>query len=223
MNTCSHILALENIHAAYLKKDILRGLSFVLDAGEIVTLLGENGSGKSTTLKVIAGLLNPSQGTVTYNNQDLCGVSIVGRQELGIGYLMQGGRVFPNLTVQENFNLATGCALVDTGKTHWLGDWFTDLRKHTDQRAGLLSGGQRQMLAIEMVLAQKPKLLLLDEPTAALSRGPASTILDVIRGFTETFSATVLLVEQNANEARAISHRVLQLDQGTLKREGKDR
>lgn len=216
MTSSAPILALENVHAAYLQKEILRGLSLTVHAGEIVALLGENGSGKSTTLKVIAGLLRPSQGSVRFRDRELNGLEVSQRQGLGIGYLMQGGRVFPNLTVQENFSLALAQAN-DAGKNpNSLGDWFPVLRDREDARAGLLSGGQRQMLAIEMVLTQKPQLLLLDEPTAALSGELAKEILTSIRHCTQSTGAAALLIEQNAEAALATADRTLQLNLGNI-------
>jgi ABC-type branched-subunit amino acid transport system ATPase component len=208
------ILVLEDVHAAYLKKEVLRGLSLIVHAGEIVALLGENGSGKSTTLKVIAGLLKPSQGIVRFQGRNLNALGVAQRQHLGIGYLMQGGRVFPNLTVKENFALATSNSH-ESQRPAILGDWFPVLRDCCSIRAGLLSGGQRQMLAIEMVLVQKPSLLLLDEPIAALSPDMASNILASIRHCSESTGTPVLLVEQNVSAAISSSHRILYLSSGT--------
>ena len=207
------ILMLEDVHAAYLKREILSGLCLTVNAGEIVALLGENGSGKSTTLKVIAGLLKPSRGTIRYRGRELNGLDISQRQQIGIGYLMQGGRVFPNLTVEENFYLASAQARKSNTPVA-LGDWFPALRDRRAARAGVLSGGQRQMLAIEMILVQKPDLLLLDEPTAALSTELASEILSSIRRCTTSSGAAALLVEQNATSALAMSDRTFHLITG---------
>jgi ABC-type branched-subunit amino acid transport system ATPase component len=215
MSATDAILTLEDVHAAYLQKEILRGLSLTVHAGEIVALLGENGSGKSTTLKVIAGLLNPSQGTVRYQGRSLNGLGVPQRQQLGIGYLMQGGRVFPNLTMEENFNLAAS-NVRSTNATPALGDWFTDLRDRRSDRAGLLSGGQRQMLAIELVLVQKPQLLLLDEPTSSLSAELGAKILSSIRRSIKATGASALLVEQNGASAASASDRTLHLSSGLL-------
>jgi ABC-type branched-subunit amino acid transport system ATPase component len=190
------ILVLENVHASYVQKEILRGLSFTVRRGEIVALLGENGSGKSTTLKVIAGLLKPAQGSVRFHGKELNGLGAADRQQLGIGYLMQGGRVFPNLTVEENFNLALGQAPKGTSEAPpCLGDWFTALNDRRATRAGLLSGGQRQMLAIELVLAQRPNLLLLDEPTGALSGELATQVLKATHSYVKRHDASAILVE----------------------------
>jgi len=209
------ILVLEDVHAAYLQKEILRGVSFTIHAGEIISLLGENGSGKSTVLKVIAGLLTPSRGTVRYRDQDLNGLDPTQRQQIGIGYLIQGGRVFPNLTVGENFYLAAA----QTKKTNTpgsLGDWFPVLRERCADRAGLLSGGQRQMLAIEMVLSQRPDLLLLDEPTAALNAELAIDTVRLLIRYAATTDASAIFVEHQQDILPAQSFRPLTLSHGNL-------
>jgi branched-chain amino acid transport system ATP-binding protein len=201
------ILELDDVHVAYLRKEILRGASLTVSRGEIVAVLGENGAGKSTALKVVAGLLHPSQGSVRYQGRDLRGVDTAHRQRLGIGYLMQGGRVFPNLTVQENHDLALAGARMAAGLVPRLGDWFPTLRDRRSARAGLLSGGQRQMLAIEMVLAPRPSLLLLDEPTAALAEDAAAVVLKTFEQYVTRQSAAALLVEQNVRAALTLVHR----------------
>lgn len=189
------LLELCNIHAAYLQKEVLRGVSLTVRAGEVVALLGENGSGKSTVLKIVAGILRPVRGEVRYRDRDLNGLGIVERQRLGIGYLMQGGRVFPNLTVQENFDLAAAQTRDAGREPVSFGSWFPILRDRHNNRAGLLSGGQRQMLAIEIVLAQRPQLLLLDEPTGALTEELSLQILSQVRHYVETHAAAAILVE----------------------------
>jgi neutral amino acid transport system ATP-binding protein len=210
------LLVLEDIHASYVKKEILRGVSFEVHPGETLALLGGNGSGKSTTLKVIAGLLPPSKGRVIFHGRDITQATPHERQQLGIGYLLQGGRVFPNLTVAENLRIAHSHAR-NGAHGHEpppeLGAIFPDMAERHATRAGLLSGGQRQMLAIEMVLAQRPILALLDEPSAALSPQLGAQLLHQIKeraGEKEAF----LVVEQNTESARLASQRVLQLADG---------
>lgn len=212
------LLRVEQLHAAYVKKEILRGVSLAVNRGEIVALLGGNGSGKSTLLKTIAGLLHPTQGRIEYQGHDITRLSIHNRQKSGIACLLQGGRVFPNLSVAENFEIAmkhhhNG----HNGTEPALGSVFPQLREKVKDRAGLLSGGQRQMLAIEMVLAQKPGLALLDEPTGALSHDLALAILKNISAFVQRSGCGVLLVEQNVEEASKVSHRLLRLQSGMIK------
>jgi branched-chain amino acid transport system ATP-binding protein len=210
------LLILEDIQASYVKKEILRGVSFEVMPGEMLALLGGNGSGKSTTLKVIAGVLPPSKGRVIFRGKDITHATPHQRQKLGIGYLLQGGRVFPNLTVAENLRISHSHArdgAHDNRPSPAIGSLFPELAERQTTRAGLLSGGQRQMLAIEMVLAQRPILTLLDEPCAALSPELGSQLLHRIKeqaGESEAF----LVVEQNTESARLASKRVLQLTDG---------
>ena len=209
------LLRVVGVHAAYVKKEILRGVSLTVNRGEIVALLGGNGSGKSTLLKTIAGLLQPTKGQIEFNGRDITQLSVHGRQKGGIGYLLQGGRVFPNLSVEENFEIAMKHHRNGhNGARAKLGSIFPPLREKTNVRAGLLSGGQRQMLAIEMVLAQEPELALLDEPTGALSHDLAITILRTVSQFVKQSSCGILLVEQNVEEATKVSHRCLRLQEG---------
>ena len=210
------ILGLSDVHAAYLTKEILRGMSLTVDAGEIVAILGENGAGKSTTLKVVAGLLRPSKGRVHFEGQDLDGLDISQRQQRGVGYLMQGGRVFPNLTVQENHELAAVEARRAGRTPSLLGEWFPILRERRTVRAGLLSGGQRQMLAIEMVLTQQPRLLLLDEPTGALETSLGMKILTAIKQYVSKNRTGAVLVEQNADLALTFASTTKHLLQGKI-------
>jgi ABC-type branched-subunit amino acid transport system ATPase component len=164
------LLKLDNIHACYGKKEILRGVSFQLQQGEAVGVLGENGAGKSTLLRVIAGLLIPTQGSIELFGREITRLSSKQRHELGLSYLMQGGRVFPNLSVEENYVLALRYSPhKKLGKQNGLGSLFPLLKEIRSKRAGLLSGGQRKMLAIEMVAHTRGHVALWDEPTAGLS------------------------------------------------------
>jgi ABC-type branched-subunit amino acid transport system ATPase component len=212
------ILKVENVHAAYSKKEILRGLSFEVYPGEVVTLLGENGAGKSTALKVIAGLLPPTQGRVEFMGRDITHCDVQERQRLGIGCLLQGGRVFPNLTVEENFNLALSYARSTSKTAPQLGDVFSTLRERRNHRAGLLSGGQRQLLALEMISAQEPHLTLFDEPTSALSADQAIIWADHLSGQAPDVrqSHSVILVEHNDLHPNTANFRQLTLRNGEL-------
>jgi branched-chain amino acid transport system ATP-binding protein len=212
------VLTVKDVHTAYIKKEILRGISFSLNKGEIVALLGGNGSGKSTILRTIAGLLKPKKGSILFNGDNVVDKSIHKRQELGIGLLLQGGRIFPNLTVSENLGVALQYRRVNGRHSTKckIGDIFSELCERASARAGLLSGGERQMLAIEIVLAQRPTLALLDEPTGALSTGLVCRILDRIVEYAADSGCAVLLVEQNVEEAKRISHRCLYLTDGKI-------
>ena len=212
------LLILEDIHASYLKKETLRGVSLAVGRGEVVALLGGNGSGKSTTLKVIAGLLPPSKGRVWFEGKDITHATPHQRQVMGIGYLLQGGRVFPNLTVVENFEIALAHARdgVRTEDQPTVGSIFPELKGLANSRAGLLSGGQRQMLAIEMVFGQRPRLTLLDEPTGALAEALATSFLRKIKTATQQSSHGILLVEQNAATENLEALRRLVLKNGVV-------
>jgi branched-chain amino acid transport system ATP-binding protein len=211
------LLAVDNLHAAYLQKEILQGVSLAVHQGEIVALLGSNGSGKSTVLKTIAGLLRPTRGRILFRGQVINALSIYARQHLGLGFLLQGGRVFPNLSVAENLELAARHRRnPQGGHSVQAGSVFGVLKEKARVRAGLLSGGQRQMLAVEILLAQAPDLALLDEPTAALSRDGVEQVLTVLKDFVGRNGCGVLLVEQNVYEARRITSRQLTLVDGAL-------
>lgn len=215
------ILELRDIHVAYVKKEILHGVSLTVHRGEIVALLGGNGSGKSTVLKTIAGLLRPTKGTVLFNGQNISSKTVHARQQMGIGFLLQGGRIFPNLTVAENLDISShhGRMNPGNGQRPKVGDVFFVLRDQSSTRAGLLSGGQRQMLAIEMVLAQNPILALLDEPSAGLAPSLVTEILNQVSRIAVAKQMAVLLVEQNVEEARRIANHQLRLELGAVRSE----
>jgi len=212
------VLETRNVHAAYIKKEVLRGVTLSVGEGEIVALFGGNGAGKSTVLKVIAGLLHPVEGLVKLGGEDITRKEVLYRQQRGIAYLLQGGRVFPNLSVWENLELAARHSPKGRNKDNDViaGTFFPRIRDLAARRAGLLSGGERQMLAIEMVLCQSPKVALLDEPTGALAPTLATQILSRIRVFARENECGVLLVEQNIAEAKQVSDRSLHLRDGIV-------
>jgi len=193
-------------------------VSFEVHPGDTLALLGGNGSGKSTTLKVIAGLLPPSKGRVIFHGRDITHATPHLRQQLGISYLLQGGRVFPNLTVAENLRIAQSHARNGAHDHHLppeLGAIFPDLAGRHATRAGLLSGGQRQMLAIEMVLAQRPLLALLDEPSAALTEALGVSLISSFARDCQESPRSIILVEQNVSSTATLPKKLL-LSQGTI-------
>jgi urea transport system ATP-binding protein len=208
------LLNVLSVHAAYGKKDILQGASLSVAEGEIVAVFGGNGSGKSTLLKTIAGLLLPRSGSVNVAGRDITTLAPHERQRLGIGYAGQGGRVFPNLKVRENLSIARSYRRRDVALEQRVR--FNAVEALMERRAGLLSGGERQMLALELVFAQAPRLLLLDEPTAALSQGSVKQILSIVLEQVRDTGCAVLLVEQNVYEATQIAHRVVRLVDGRV-------
>jgi ABC-type branched-subunit amino acid transport system ATPase component len=216
------LLRVEGIRAGYGKKEILHGVDLEVKAGEIIVLAGANGAGKSTFLKVVAGLLKPTAGTVQLDGKDVTSLPAHRRTRLGVGYLLQGGEVFPSLTVEENLSTASGHDSLDPESVEPVLSLFPPLRQMLQRRAGLLSGGERQMLALAMVLVRQPRLLLLDEPTAALAPSIASETLHKVSEFCQQQGIGAVLVEQRLREALAFSDRALALVLGRVEMETRD-
>lgn len=208
------LLAADTLIAGYGPVDILHGVSLRVEPGEFVTVIGPNGSGKSTLLKAIFGLVTPRSGKVTFDGQDITGWPAERLPRRGLGYVPQAANVFAALTVAENLEMGafirkTGAA----GRLKEMYELFPDLAEHRRRRAGNLSGGQRQMLALARALMLDPKLLLLDEPSAGLSPAIMATVFDRIKRIQEQGVAAVI-VEQNAREALSISQRAYVLADG---------
>jgi branched-chain amino acid transport system ATP-binding protein len=216
------MLSLENIHVAYGNILALKGISLKIDEGELVTLLGSNGAGKSTCLKTISGLLHPQQGAITYNNQNISRLSPFEIVKRGISQSPEGRHVFARLTVGENLKMGaiqrkdTASIATDQGYVFSL---FTVLKERINQSAGTLSGGEQQMLAIGRALMSRPRLLLLDEPSLGLSPIMVERIFSVIQKVRQE-GGTVLLVEQNARQALEIADRGYVLETGKIILEG---
>ncbi len=210
-----NIIELKNIYASYGKKDVLNDVSIEVKKGEIVSLIGPNGAGKSTTLKVIAGFLKPKSGKIIFKNKDITNLLPWERSRFGIGYLFQGGSIFENLTVIENLKLSN--EKIDTTF-----DIFPELEKYKNTRAGLLSGGLKQMLSISLILLKDPELLLLDEPSAGLSPLLVEKLISKIKYINQKFGKTILLVEQNIIQALKISNRIYLMSAGKIIKENKD-
>jgi branched-chain amino acid transport system ATP-binding protein len=211
-------ISLENIHAAYGNKEVLIGISQRLVHGEIVALLGPNGAGKSTLLKVIAGFLTPKTGRIYFDSREVTNLPPHERVKLGISLFMQGGRVFPNLAVEENLKIATrGLPLSDRRKN--LADTlnvFPYLSDLFGKRAGLLSGGERQGLSLAMILIKRPRWLLLDEPSASLSPDLTRQIFLKLKEISVQWNLGILLAEQNIIEATKLAHRILVMSGGRI-------
>lgn len=195
----SPALFVENLHAAYLRKEILRGTTLAARPGEVVCLVGANGAGKSTLLRVVAGLLPVRAGRVFLFGTEMTSLSSRERVVRGLGYLLQDGAVFPMLTTRENLAVAAAPGngrAIATVIDEALGA-FPSLSPYLTRRAGLLSGGERRILSIAMILASRPRALLLDEPSAGLAPALAGPALDRLLGYARSVSAPCLLVEQN--------------------------
>lgn len=207
------MLELNEIHAAYGKVQALRGVSFSVKAGEIVCLVGRNGAGKTTTMKSIMGLLPVSLGTVTLDGKELTKMPPHEIPREGIGYIPQGRRLFPELSVEENIDvgLMTRGKGVDTRE--WVLDLFPRLRERLKQAAGTLSGGEQQMLATARALCLRPKVLLLDEPTEGLQPSMIDLIIAVIvKMKAEGFA--IVLVEQRVGTVLSLADRVIFIENG---------
>lgn len=202
----------------------LHGVSLRVEQGQIVTLIGCNGAGKSTTLRAVSGLVKPSGGGITYEGKPLAKMAAHEIVRLGIAQAPEGRGIFPNLTVSENLELGafarprTEKAEVALDRERSLG-LFPRLRERINQSAGTLSGGEQQMLAIARALLAKPRLLLLDEPSLGLAPQIVQTIFRIIREINAR-GTTILLVEQNAHMALKVAHRAYVLEVGKVVMEG---
>lgn len=214
------ILSVDGIFAGYGETEILHGVSLRVEPGEAVTMFGPNGSGKSTLMKTIFGLLTPRQGSVVLDNTDITGMQTDRLIRMGMSYVPQVGNIFPSLTIEENLEM--GAFADDTDMPAQIAEMyhmFPDLRRSRRQRAGSLSGGQRQMLAFARAMMLKPSLLLLDEPSAGLSPIMAQLIFDRLRVIRGT-GVALLIVEHNIRTALAISDRGYVLADGENRLDG---
>jgi len=217
------LLTIEKLHVRYGNVEALHGIDLHVKQGEIVTILGANGAGKSTTLMTVSGLIKPSQGSVSYQGQELNKLHAHNIVKLGISQVPEGRRVFGTLTVQENLNLGA-FTLTDKDKIAKNQDWifslFPRLHERREQLAGTLSGGEQQMLAIARALMGSPDLLLLDEPSLGLAPILVKSIFSTIKEINKT-GMTILLVEQNARAALKLADRAYVLEVGQMVLEGK--
>ena len=216
------MLEVQGLHVYYDAIHALKGMSFSVAQGEIVTLLGANGAGKTTTLKTISGLLRPRRGSIDLTERAIVGLEPHEIVRLGVAHVPEGRKVFPRLTVLEN--LKTGAYSRRAGASGEEMDHvfalFPRLKERIRQIAGTLSGGEQQMLAIGRGLMARPQLLLLDEPSMGLAPIVVEQIFATIRSINRA-GVTILLVEQNAAIALAVSHRGYVLETGTIILEGK--
>ncbi|WP_295740700.1 ABC transporter ATP-binding protein [uncultured Oscillibacter sp.] len=216
------MLKIENLHVAYGGIQALRGISLEVPDGKIVTLIGANGAGKSTTLRTVTGLVKAASGSIQWNGGELLGKSIDRIISEGIAMSPEGRRVFPNLTVLENLKLG---AYLRRDKAEiakdlqWVYALFPRLKERDWQLAGTLSGGEQQMLAVGRALMSRPKLLLMDEPSLGLAPLVVQDIFSIIREINKQ-GVTILLIEQNANMALKIADLAYVLETGNITMSG---
>ncbi|MBC7966841.1 MAG: ABC transporter ATP-binding protein [Fuerstia sp.] len=216
------LLEVDNLSVNYGAIEAIRGCSLRVEKGEIVTLIGGNGAGKSTTLRTISGLLKPKNGTIRFDGRAIEGRPPHSITQSGLIHVPEGRGIFANLTVEENLMLG---AYSRNNLREILEDremalnLFPRVRERLKQAAGTLSGGEQQMLAIARALVARPKLLMLDEPSLGLAPQIVQTIFQVIRQINRT-GATILLVEQNAAMALQVAHRAYVIEVGSIEMEG---
>ncbi|HEX2838990.1 MAG TPA: ABC transporter ATP-binding protein [Phycisphaerales bacterium] len=216
------MLEVSNISVKYGAIEALHGVSLKVARGEIVTLIGCNGAGKSTTLRTISGIVRASSGTVTYEGQNITRTAPHQIVRMGLAQSPEGRGVFPAMTVAENLELGAYTrhdhAEIARDREKALG-LFPRLKERLTQTAGTLSGGEQQMLAMARALMARPKLLLLDEPSLGLAPQIVQTIFSIIREINAA-GTTILLVEQNAHMALKVAHRAYVLEVGKIAMEG---
>ena len=214
------ILSLDDVHAAYGASQVLFGVSLRIAEGECVCLLGRNGVGKTTTLRSIMGLTPPSRGRVAWKGRDITGQRPYRMARLGIGFVPEDRRIFSDLSVAENLDVAAGH---HNGISRWTDDrvfgLFPELREIADRKGGYLSGGQQQMLTIARTLMTNPDLLLLDEPSEGLAPLVVERLKEQIARL-KSEGMTILLAEQNVQFSMALAERVYVLEKGHIRYEG---
>ena len=211
------MLKIENIHTSYGKITALRGISLEAAAGEIVTLIGANGAGKTTALKTIAGLIRPQQGRVIFEGKDITRAPAHRIVRLGVALSPEGRKIFPGLSVLENLEMGAFCRppselSEDLDSVFAL---FPILAERRKQSGGTLSGGEQQMLAIGRAMMNRPRLLLLDEPSLGLAPIVVEKIFEIITRINSQ-GTTILLIEQNANMALSVANRGYVIESGRI-------
>ena len=223
-------LAIKNLSAGYGKREVLKDLNLTVDKGEIAAVVGQNGAGKSTLIKAVMGFVLPREGMITFSDKDITMDDVKTRVDKGIYYFMQGGKIFPSLTVAENLSLA-GHNLTKESKKERIYDTLslffpekvganngedTGWAAFLGKGASELSGGEKHKLALMMVLLNFPRLLLLDEPSAGLSPQNANKIYEILANFVARFKITILLIEQNVKLAVENSDSIYLLKGGNI-------
>lgn len=216
------MLEIKDIAVYYGNIQAVKGISLTIKKGEIVTLIGSNGAGKSTTLMAISGITKVRRGKIIFDGIDITNMNPEKIVEMGIIHVPEGRRIFPELTVKENLDMGAYLRKDKKGIKYdleYIYSLFPILERRKNQLAGTLSGGEQQMLAISRGLLARPKILLLDEPSLGLAPILVTQIFDVIKKINEENGTTIFLVEQNANMALKIVHRGYVMENGYIRLE----
>src|SRR4030043_1180043 len=216
------MLKIDNLNVFFRGIHALKGISFDVPIGKVITLIGANGAGKSTTLRTICGLIKPREGKIKFSNNEITNIPTDKIVKKGIALIPEGRKIYPNLTVQENLTLGA-FARTDKKETakdlEWVYELFPRVKERLWQRGGTLSGGEQQMLAVARGLMSRPKLLMLDEPSLGLAPLLVKEIFDIIQKIHDD-GITVLLVEQNAFAALKIADYAYVLETGKVVLQG---
>ncbi len=219
----SRLLTVENVSSGYGLTPVLRGVSMHVDTGEVVAVVGANGVGKSTLLRTITGLVHPTGGDITFDGVHITGLPAHRIVSHGLAMVPEGGRLFTFMTVMENLELGAfnPTSREDTQQSlHEVMELFPILRERRAQRAGSLSGGERQMCAIARALMSRPRMLMLDEPSLGLSPVMLEKVFDLIRMVVASRDVTVLLIEQNVADALEMANRAYVIEHGVIAKTG---
>ena len=212
------MLRVDGIDVFYGDLQALRGVALEAGEGEIVSVIGSNGAGKSTTLKTISGILRPRNGKIEFEGEDIGRASTTRIVEMGISHIPEGRQLFPTMTVEENLEMGAQFPRMKKIRRETMLEifgFFPRLKERLDQKAGTLSGGEQQMVAIGRGLMSKPRLMMFDEPSLGLAPLLVATIFEIIRKINEQDTA-ILLIEQNVFHALTISHRGYVLENGEI-------
>lgn len=213
------MMEVDALHAGYGRIGVLDGISLRVGAGECVGILGHNGTGKTTLLKTLMGLLPAVRGAIRLDGRAIEAMPAHRRARAGLGYVPQGRRIFPALSVRDNLRFAAAAAGMDEGAADAALADFPELPRLLDRPGGALSGGEQQLLALARALVARPRLLLLDEPTEGIQPSIVQAMAERIRGLRAARGLSVLLVEQNLDFIRTLSDRVLLIQRGRIVRE----
>ncbi len=212
----SELLKIDGLKVNYGGIEAVKGVSLTVEEGQIVTLIGANGAGKSTTLRTISGLVKPREGTITFAGENITGMDPTEIVRRGVTMAPEGRRIFPDMTVMENLRVGAYLRRDDlTDDLNRVFELFPRLKEREWQPGGTLSGGEQQMLAVGRALMAKPRLIMLDEPSLGLAPLVVKSIFDIIREINAS-GVTILLIEQNANMALQVAHSAYVLETGRI-------